>query len=299
MSISIHIDQHSGFCFGVVRAIEEAEKQLSESNQTLYCLGEIVHNNEEVDRLEKLGLKVIDIEEFKRLHHVRVLIRAHGEPPATYRIAQENHIELIDATCPIVLRLQQRIKSGFENVEARNGQVLIYGKAGHAEVIGLNGQTGNKAIVISKMSDLDQVDFSRPTLLYSQTTMNTEEYKAIITRVRKECQARDVEFQAIDSICKSMSKRASQLKEFSVEHEAVVFVSGKQSSNGKYLYTICKETNPSTFFISSAQELRREDFVNSEGKAIFSSIGICGATSTPMWLMKAVAKTIGDFTKEA
>lgn len=295
MSVVINIDQHSGFCFGVVRAIEEAERQLSQSDGTLYCLGEIVHNNEEVERLGQLGLKVINMEEFKKLRNAKVLIRAHGEPPSTYELAKANQIELIDATCPIVLKLQQRIKSGFKEIQPQNGQVLIFGKAGHAEVIGLNGQTGNRAIVISRIEDLDKVDFSVPTLLYSQTTMNTEEYAAIIAKAQAACQEKKVSFHAVDSICKSMSKRASQLRDFAHDHDAVVFVSGKQSSNGKYLYTICKDNNPNTFFVSSLEEIDPKDFLSHKGEPLFGSIGICGATSTPMWLMEAVAEKIRSF----
>lgn len=298
MSI-ITIDKNSGFCFGVVRAIAEAEKQLSRpeiAEQGLYCLGEIVHNNEEVGRLERMGLKVINPDRFRKLKQANVLIRAHGEPPRTYREAEKNGIRLIDATCPIVLRLQQRIKTGYEKMKATGGQVLIYGKAGHAEVIGLNGQTGNNAHVVSSLRDMEKLDFSKPTLLYAQTTMNVEKYKEISDYAARECARNKVPFTAVDSICKSMSARAGQLEEFARKHEAVVFVSGRQSSNGKYLHTICQSHNPHTFFISSPQELNRNDFVSEAGKDRFSSIGICGATSTPMWLMESVAEKIKSFS---
>lgn len=291
----IHIDQHSGFCFGVVRAIKEAENQLTDTDETLYCLGEIVHNNEEVQRLGNLGLKMIDMERFRNLHDAKVLIRAHGEPPSTYQIAKENGIRLIDATCPIVLKLQQRIKSGFEEMNAQGGQVLIFGKAGHAEVTGLNGQTGNCAKVVSSLEDLADLDFSVPTLLYAQTTMNTEAYECIADYVAERCKENGVAFKSIDSICKSMKARAAQLRDFSLSHQAVVFVSGKQSSNGKYLYAVCRQYNPATFFVSSPEELEKDDFSSSECSPLYETIGICGATSTPMWLMEAVAEKIKTF----
>lgn len=301
---TITIDKNSGFCFGVVRAITEAEKQLSKPEIAeigLYCLGEIVHNNEEVERLERLGLKVIGQTQFRELKNANVLIRAHGEPPRTYEDARENGIRLIDATCPIVLKLQQRIKAGYEQMKAQDGQVLIYGKAGHAEVIGLNGQTGNHAHVVGSLQDLQELDFDKPTLLYAQTTMNAEKYKEISDYAARECARNRVSFTAVDSICKSMSARAGQLEDFARQHQAIVFVSGKQSSNGKYLHDICRKHNPNTFFISSPQELRKEDFViseNGEGplRDRFSRIGICGATSTPMWLMESVADRIKSFS---
>lgn len=297
---TITIDRNSGFCFGVVRAIAEAEKQLAlrrGTEENFYCLGEIVHNNEEVERLQKAGLQVIDNERFHQLPPCsRVLIRAHGEPPETYRKARENHIELVDATCPIVLRLQQRIKAGFEQMKQIGGQVLIYGKAGHAEVIGLNGQTGNRAHVVGSLEDMKEIDFSRPTLLYAQTTMNAENYRHISDYAAKRCARHQVPFTAVDSICKSMSLRAERLREFARRHQAVVFVSGRQSSNGKYLYGICRENNPHTFFISQASELNADDFVDIEGKVRFDSVGICGATSTPMWLMEEAAERIREFT---
>lgn len=311
---TITIDTHSGFCFGVVRAIAEAERQLASPGETLYCLGEIVHNTEEVQRLEKSGLQFIDMERFKQLRDAKVLIRAHGEPPSTYRIAEENHIRLIDATCPIVLKLQQRIKDGFEQMQAKGGQVLIFGKAGHAEVIGLNGQTGNRALVVGSLQEVKKLSFSIPTLLYSQTTMDAGQYAEIARYIAVECEKNQVEFRSVDSICKSMSQRASQLKEFALGQDAIVFVSGKQSSNGKYLYSICQEYNAHTFFVSRADELRREDFLvpsengeTSGGKGEnggssgptrerFAKIGVCGATSTPMWLMEEVAQRIKQFS---
>ena len=301
MPTIVTIDRNSGFCFGVTGAIEEAQRRLAALKEQpdkapLYCLGEIVHNNEEVERLAEAGLKVIDNEQFDHLPQgSQVLIRAHGEPPETYRKAKENHIELVDATCPIVLRLQQRIKAGFEQMRQIGGQVLIYGKAGHAEVIGLNGQTGNQAYVVGSLQDLEKIDFSRPTLLYAQTTMNAESYRQISDYVAAQCARHHVPFTAVDSICKSMSLRAERLRDFARKHEAVVFVSGQQSSNGKYLYGICRENNPHTFFISRASELDAADFVNDGGGFRFASVGICGATSTPMWLMEEAAARIRNF----
>lgn len=300
MPTTVTIDRNSGFCFGVTKAIREAERLLSEPNaperETLYCLGEIVHNNEEVRRLEKAGLKVIDNETFATLHDAKVLIRAHGEPPETYRKAKANNIDLVDATCPIVLKLQQRIREGFEQMQKTNGQVLIYGKPGHAEVIGLNGQTGNKAVVVSSLEDLEKLDFSRPTLLYSQTTMNTEEYRKIVDFAKEACSRNGVYFKAVNSICRSMSHRAEQLEAFAKANECVVFVSGKQSSNGKYLYGICRHFNENTFFVSSPEELRPDHFTDTNKRVRFNTIGVCGATSTPMWLMEAVAGRIKTLT---
>lgn len=303
MPTTVTIDRNSGFCFGVTGAIEEAQRRLAALKEQpdkapLYCLGEIVHNNEEVERLAKAGLQVIDSEQFNRLPQgSRVLIRAHGEPPETYRKAQENHIELVDATCPIVLRLQQRIKLGFEQMQQIGGQVLIYGKPGHAEVIGLNGQTGNRAKVVSSLEDVRAIDFSVPTQLYSQTTMNTEKYNQIVEFVEEACKRNGVYFKAVNSICRSMSRRAEQLEEFAKANQGVVFVSGKQSSNGKYLYEICRKFNENTFFVSSPEELRPEDFTTPNHTARFASIGVCGATSTPMWLMEAVARRINTLTE--
>ncbi len=285
--MQVTIDEQSGFCFGVVSAINAAEDRLRKE-PGLYCLGHIVHNSREVERLSALGLKVIDDETFARLHDVKVLIRAHGEPPETYRIAKQNHIELIDATCPMVLKLQERIQKGFEEVQAQNGQLLIYGKAGHAEVRGLNGQTGNQAIVISRFEDAVPLSYNRPTHLYSQTTMNENDYLQLSDYIRSRCEKEGGEFYMLNSICKSMSARAEKLKAFAQGHDALVFVSDKKSSNGQYLYQICKTHNPHTFFITDPQELQREVFLTKK----FQTVGVCGATSTPMWLMESVAETL-------
>ena len=286
--MQVTIDEQSGFCFGVTSAIKAAEARLGNEPDGLYCLGHIVHNSREVERLSALGLKVIDDEAFCNLHDVKVLIRAHGEPPETYRIAGENRIELIDATCPMVLKLQERIKKGYAEVAAQNGQVLIYGKAGHAEVRGLNGQTGNRAIVISRFEDAVPLRYDKPTRLYSQTTMNEGDYLKLADYIRGRCAEEGGTFDMVNSICKSMSARAEKLKQFAQAHDDLVFVSDKKSSNGQYLYEICKTHNPHTFFITDPGELDRDAFMTGG----FRSVGVCGATSTPMWLMESVAETI-------
>ena len=268
--MQVTIDEQSGFCFGVTSAIKAAEARLGNEPDGLYCLGHIVHNSREVERLSALGLKVIDDEAFRNLHDVKVLIRAHGEPPETYRIAGENRIELIDATCPMVLKLQERIKKGY------------------AEVRGLNGQTGNRAIVISRFEDAVPLRYDKPTRLYSQTTMNEGDYLKLADYIRGRCAEEGGTFDMVNSICKSMSARAEKLKQFAQAHDALVFVSDKKSSNGQYLYEICKTHNPHTFFITDPGELDRDAFMAGG----FRSVGVCGATSTPMWLMESVAETI-------
>jgi 4-hydroxy-3-methylbut-2-enyl diphosphate reductase len=280
--MKISIDASSGFCFGVVSAIERAEKILSSADTTLYSLGDIVHNSEEVSRLKSMGLKVIDHEQYKRMRDITVLIRAHGEPPSTYEIAKENNITLIDATCPIVLSLQKRIKAGYEKMLSQNGQVIIYGKDGHAEVVGLNGQTGNNALVASSLKDLKGIEFNCPTMLFSQTTMNTDNYRAIAKEIEEGCNSEGGTLEVVDSICRSMSTRAEKIAEFARNNDAVVFVSDKKSSNGQYLYGVCKENNKNSFFITSSKEINREDFLK------YNSVGICGATSTPRRLMEEV-----------
>lgn len=292
--MQVDIDKESGFCFGVVSAIVLAEKNLSNNNKGLYCLGDIVHNNKEVERLNSLGLKVVNHEEFKQLKNTKVLIRAHGEPPLTYKIARKNSITLIDATCTIVLKLQERIKQGYKKMLKEGGQILIYGKAGHAEVIGLNGQTANNAIVISKFEDLYGIDFTKSIMLFSQTTMNVEDYEKIIKYVKEECSKNNSSFTAINSICNSMSGRAKKLKAFSLNNDIIVFVSDEKSSNGKYLYGICKEFNPNTIFITTLDDLKECDFKKGD-KYLFNNVGVCGATSTPMWLMRAAAEKIKNF----
>ncbi|MBP5541024.1 MAG: 4-hydroxy-3-methylbut-2-enyl diphosphate reductase [Bacteroidales bacterium] len=301
----ILIDDNAGFCFGVVRAIDTAEKHL-EQEGTLCCLGDIVHNNAEVQRLKEKGLRVIDSLDIihtpqslrdsspnlgeQRLPQAKVLIRAHGEPPSTYARAKELGITLIDATCPIVLALQQKIKKGYEEMQATTpqGQVVIFGKPGHAEVIGLCGQTAGTAVVVSHPDDLEAVDFTRPIRLYSQTTKNKEEYRRLIENIkaRMACSNESPDFIAYDTICNQVANRATQLEAFARSVDAVVFVSGKGSSNGHYLYEYCKSVQPHTTMITDVQELEGIDLKGVQ------TVGITGATSTPRWLMEAVAHAL-------
>lgn len=293
--MQIKIDDKAGFCFGVVKAIGTAEEQLSH-NETLYCLGDIVHNNAEVHRLNQKGLQVIDHEQLKALGGKKVLIRAHGEPPSTYRLAEELGIELIDATCPIVLALQQRIRKGYDEMRAHTpvGQVVIFGKPGHAEVIGLCGQTDNTAIVVSSPDDLEGIDFARPIRLYSQTTKSKEDFSLLIKNIEfkiTETQGSigEGQFVAYNTICNRVANRALELEAFAKSVDIVLFVSGKGSSNGHYLYEYCKNVQPNTHLISDVQEL---DYGWFEG---IERVGITGATSTPRWLMEAVAQAIDNY----
>jgi 4-hydroxy-3-methylbut-2-enyl diphosphate reductase len=287
--LKVTIDQDSGYCFGVEYAIRMAEDAMEESDK-LYCLGDIVHNDMEVNRLYDKGLRVINHEDLKELSDCKVLIRAHGEPPETYRIAMENNIELIDASCPVVLKLQNRVKNAHDKMCSDKGQIVIYGKKGHAEVTGLDGQTNGNAIIIMDESDLDKIDFKRPVTLFSQTTKSTTGFYAIKEKIEnrlQEAQENSKEGQlanlnANDSICRQVSNREPKLKEFSNQHDVVLFVSGKKSSNGKALYQVCKAQNDNSYFIESDDEIEQNWF---EG---FESVGICGATSTPMWLMEKV-----------
>jgi len=280
----VEIERHSGFCFGVVSAIQRAEKEL-QNGETLYCLGDIVHNSAEVERLAKRGLHVISHDEFSKLSDCKVLIRAHGEPPETYAIAKKQNIALIDATCPIVLKLQQRIRDGYEEMQKINGQILIYGKPGHAEVVGLEGQTDHCAIVIDDENELQPIDFSKPIRLYSQTTKSKEGYEKLQQNI---CQklTKNADFIAFDTICGQVANRTKELHEFCRKHQLILFVSGKNSSNGQYLFDLCKRANPNTRFISDVSELQTDWF-----KTV-NSVGICGATSTPMWLLEDISKQI-------
>jgi 4-hydroxy-3-methylbut-2-enyl diphosphate reductase len=273
----ITIDKNSGFCFGVVYAIEMAEDFL-DAHGSLYCLGDIVHNDEEVNRLKAKGLEIIDHNRLRTLKDTAVLIRAHGEPPETYKIAIENNIQLIDASCPVVLKLQNRVRAAY----AQNTQIVIYGKTGHAEVNGLVGQTQGEAIVISGIEDLDKLDYSRPIALFSQTTKSTAQFYAIKAEIEK----RTASFKANDTICRQVSNREPQLTAFAQEHQTIIFVAGKKSSNGKVLYNICKAANPNSYFISECKEIDPAWVKNRE------TVGICGATSTPMWLMEEVKNYI-------
>lgn len=295
--MKISIDQNSGYCFGVEFAIQMAEDEM-EQKQELYCLGDIVHNDMEVKRLNEKGLKVIDHEQLQHLHNCKVLIRAHGEPPETYLIALKNNIELVDASCPVVLKLQNRVKHAFDKMQDQNGQMVIYGKKGHAEVIGLTGQTNNEAIIISNENDLDKIDYSKPVILFSQTTKSTKGFYDIKSKIeaRFEDQSKiNVEecFEAHDSICRQVSNREPHMIKFSEKHGVVIFVSGKKSSNGKALFKVCKDNNPRSYFVENSSEVDPNWFLDSD------SVGICGATSTPMWLMEDVAKSISKLSPEA
>ncbi|MCU0431038.1 MAG: 4-hydroxy-3-methylbut-2-enyl diphosphate reductase [Cytophagaceae bacterium] len=286
--MEVVIDKNSGYCFGVEFAIQMAEDEL-DAGGSLYCLGDIVHNSMEVERLSKKGLKFIDKDHLSELRDCKVLIRAHGEPPETYRIALENNIELIDASCPVVLKLQNRVKHAFDGMEEEGGQIVIYGQVGHAEVIGLTGQTQDKAIIITSEADLDKIDFNRPVTLFSQTTKSTQGFYKIKALIEERVAAHGKDeqyFDANDSICRQVSNREPQLTKFSQNHSVIVFVSGKKSSNGKALYSVCKQHNSRSYFVENEKEVEAAWF--QEGDLV----GICGATSTPMWLMENVANHI-------
>ncbi|MCR9253923.1 MAG: 4-hydroxy-3-methylbut-2-enyl diphosphate reductase [bacterium] len=286
--MKIEIDDNSGYCFGVEFAIQMAEDEMAESG-TLYCLGDIVHNDLEVQRLHEKGLRIINREQLQELKDCKVLIRAHGEPPETYQTALENNIELIDASCPVVLKLQNRVKNAFDNVEEKDGQIVIYGKPGHAEVIGLTGQTNNKAIVVKEEADLDKIDFSKPVTLFSQTTKSTKGFYEIKSKIEERIKQQSGEdtnevFNANDSICRQVSNREPQLLRFSTKHDVILFVSGKKSSNGKALYGVCKSNNDRSYFVEDENEINLDWFNSND------SVGICGATSTPRWLMEKIAR---------
>lgn len=282
----VEIDAKSGFCFGVVNAIKKAEEELAKGG-VLYCLGDIVHNNIEVDRLAKLGLKTIDHEQFEQLRDARVLLRAHGEPPSTYEIAKRNNIEIIDASCPVVLRLQKRIHKKYDEVKDSESQVVIYGKKGHAEVKGLMGQTESNAIVIEGEEDLDMLDFSKNICLFSQTTKPLDGFGKIIDIINSRMIG-DAKFEYFDTICRQVSNRIPNIKEFAQKHDIILFVAGKKSSNGKVLFEECKKYNSKSYFISSVSDLD-VSLIDKE-----SSVGICGATSTPMWQMEEVEARINE-----
>lgn len=285
-TITIEIDDGSGFCFGVVTAIEKAEAALA-GDAELYCLGDIVHNSDEVKRLADKGMTTITHDDLDRLHDVRVLLRAHGEPPATYAVARKNGISIIDATCPVVLRLQQRIKESYREGAERGRQIVIYGKPGHAEVNGLVGQTDGNAIVVQGMDDLGNIDYSRDVDLYSQTTMSLSGFKEVISEIERRMQP-GATFRSFDTICRQVANRVDSLRRFASEHDLVLFVSGKKSSNGKFLYSECHAVNASTRLISD------ENDINPDWLKGIKRIGICGATSTPRWLMERVKVHIGN-----
>ena len=284
--MEVSIDKNSGYCFGVEFAIKMAEDEM-EGAEHLYCLGDIVHNDMEVQRLAKKGLEIITREQLKDLRDCKVLIRAHGEPPETYKTAIENNIELIDASCPVVLKLQHRVKNAFDKMEKEEGQIVIYGKKGHAEVIGLTGQTLENAIVVMDDKDLDQIDFTRPVTLFSQTTKSTKAFYALKQKIEERIQAakgqvETTDFNANDSICRQVSNREPHLMRFAAENDVIIFVSGKKSSNGKALFEVCKKQNEKSYFVESEEEIE-DAWFRPEYR-----VGICGATSTPMWLMERV-----------
>ena len=282
--MEIRIDDNAGYCFGVVKAIGAAEEELSRDG-SLFCLGDIVHNSAEVERLRSLGLEVIDHQRLPSLTGRKVLIRAHGEPPSTYRTAEQLGIRLIDATCPIVLALQQRIRKGYDEMQRVGGQIVIFGKPGHAEVVGLTGQTDGAAVIASTPDDLGNIDFSRPIRLYSQTTKSREEYQQLIANIQSRLLP-GADFVAFDTICNRVANRARELETFARSVDVLLFVAGANSSNGHYLYEYCRKVQPRTHLIADAGDLQGEWF---EGAR---SVGISGATSTPRWLMEEVAKQL-------
>ncbi|MBO5584991.1 MAG: 4-hydroxy-3-methylbut-2-enyl diphosphate reductase [Bacteroidaceae bacterium] len=283
----IEIDEGSGFCFGVTTAIKKAEEELAESH-SLYCLGDIVHNGREVERLKKLGLSTVGHADLDTLHDTKMLLRAHGEPPQTYKKAQKANILLIDATCPVVLNLQKRIRKAYE----AGGQIVIYGKTGHAEVVGLVGQTDGTAIVIENLEDAKKLDFSHDIQLFSQTTKSLEGFREIVKYIEEHMQA-GAHFSYFDTICRQVANRIPNIKEFASRHDVILFVCGKKSSNGKVLYNQCLSVNPQTYMIDEPSEIDLRWFQG------IKSVGICGATSTPKWLMEDCKKKIEhDFAQE-
>lgn len=287
---TIEIDSKSGFCFGVVNAIKKAEEELTKGG-VLYCLGDIVHNNLEVERLAKLGLQTINHDEFAKLKNVKVLLRAHGEPPSTYEIAKQNNIEIIDASCPVVLRLQRRIKDKHNNEVENDTQIVIYGEKGHAEVNGLMGQTDSEAIVIENKEDLDKLDYSKNICLFSQTTKPLIGFQEVIEIISSRISA-DAQFEYFDTICRQVSNRIPNIKEFATKHDLIFFVAGKKSSNGKVLFSECKKYNSNSYFVSSPDEID-PDVIRKN-----VSIGVCGATSTPKWQMEEVEKRLAEISSQ-
>ena len=274
--MQIEIDNGSGFCFGVTTAIQKAEEELA-AGKTLYCLGDIVHNGMECERLKRLGLITINHDEMKNLHGVKVLLRAHGEPPSTYEMARENNIEIIDATCPVVLQLQRRIKKQYDTCP--DAQIVIFGKPGHAEVLGLVGQTESKAIVIANVEEVKRLDFSRDIYLYSQTTKSLDEFHRIIEYIQEHISPQAT-FKSFDTICRQVANRMPNISSFATRHDLVLFVCGRKSSNGKVLFNECKSVNPNSHLIEGPEEIQEEWL-----KGV-NTVGICGATSTPKWLME-------------
>lgn len=280
----IEIDEESGFCFGVVTAINKAEEELAKGG-TLYCLGDIVHNSREVERLKAMGLVTINHEEFRQLHNAKVLLRAHGEPPETYEVARQNNIEIIDATCPVVLRLQKKIKQEHTLDDNKDKQIVIYGKNGHAEVLGLVGQTSGEAIVIEKAEEAKRLNLNQDIRLYSQTTKSLDGFRNIVGYIEKHISPK-VTFKYYDTICRQVANRIPNIRRFAASHDLIFFVSGKKSSNGKMLFSECKKVNPNSHLIDSAAEIDHTLLADAK------SIGVCGATSTPKWLMEEITEAI-------
>lgn len=290
--IQIEIDEGSGFCFGVTTAIKKAEEELAQG-RPLYCLGDIVHNGMECDRLREMGLITINHDEMRQLHDVKVLLRAHGEPPETYELARRNNIEIIDATCPVVLQLQKRIKKQYDGSRSeacgvgseKRPQIVIFGKKGHAEVLGLVGQTQSSAIVIESFEEVTKLDFTRDIYLYSQTTKSLDEFHRIIDYIQSHM-APNATFKSFDTICRSVANRMPNISQFATKHDLILFVCGRKSSNGKVLYNECLRVNPNTHLVEDPREIQKEWL---EG---IQTIGICGATSTPRWLMEQCSEAI-------
>jgi 4-hydroxy-3-methylbut-2-enyl diphosphate reductase len=286
--MEVTIDPNSGFCFGVKHTIEKADSYLEEFGN-LSCLGEIVHNQEEMKRLSQKGLTVIDQSDFEKRRSEKILIRAHGEPPQTYETARKNHIELLDTTCPIVLKLQQKIKDAREKMKWVEGNIVIFGKRSHPEVIGLLGNSDNAAIIIENVSDIEKLDFSKPMHLFAQTTMSNSLYQELADLIKEKYNAFPDRFKFHKSVCGQVANRVPELEIFAKNHDVIIFVSGEKSSNGKLLFEVCKKENPNSFKVSSVEELKEDWFYQ------VSSVGISGATSTPNWLMKQISERINSF----
>ena len=285
--IQVEIDNGSGFCFGVTTAIKKAEEELA-AGKKMYCLGDIVHNGMEVERLTAMGMTTINHEQLRELHDVKVLLRAHGEPPETYELARRNNIEIIDATCPVVLQLQKRIKKQFDaNPDA---QIVIFGKNGHAEVLGLVGQTRSEAIVIEHFDEVSKLDFNRDIYLYSQTTKSLDEFHRIIEYIQSHISP-TATFRSFDTICRQVANRMPNIARFATQHDVIIFVSGRKSSNGKVLFNECKAVNPKSYHVENASEINLDWFADAQ------TVGICGATSTPKWLMEECRDEILRRTK--
>ncbi len=286
--MTVTIDKDSGFCFGVTGAIRKAEEELRAG--TLFCLGDIVHNGQEVGRLSNMGLRTIDYDDLRTLHNVRVLLRAHGEPPATYHIAEQNNIRIIDASCPVVLHLQRRIRETYQHIHGQEpkAQIVIFGKVGHAEVIGLQGQTNNTAIVLESIQDIDKIDYTRPVYLFAQTTKSIDEFQQIVTAITSRID-KNVTFRWYDTICRNVARRVEKLQQFAQNNDIVIFVGDNKSSNAKVLFQKCLAVNSRTVFVTNEQELTTD--ILSACHAV-GHVGICGATSTPLWLMERCKEKI-------